>query len=80
MLLSSDLERETKHLSFSLIELKEMLEFYFLLECCNCALFDEGVVKSYLAEEATGVFLELSRRHAPGGEQLHGRPLLCLSD
>lgn len=26
------------------------------------------------------LFLELSRRHAPGGEQLHGRPLLRLSD
>lgn len=27
------------------------------------------------AEEATGVFLELNRRPAPSGEQLHGRQI-----
>lgn len=31
-------------------------------------------MKADSAGEATGVFLELNRRHAPSGEQLHGRP------
>ncbi len=51
-----------------------------MLECCKCALVDGGIVKLCSAEEATGVFLELNRRHAPSGEQLHGRPSHCLSD
>lgn len=45
-----------------------------MLERCTCALVDGGIVKLCSAEEATGVFLELNRRHAPSGEQLHGRP------
>lgn len=52
----------------------------WMLECCECALVDGGIVKLCSAEEATVVFLELKRRHAPSGEQLHGRPLRCLSD
>ena len=51
-----------------------------MLEYGKCALVDGGVVKLTSAEESTGVFLELNRRHAPSGEQLHGRPSHCLSD
>lgn len=51
-----------------------------MLERCECALVDGGIVKLCSAGEATGVFLELNRRHAPSGEQLHGRPSHCLSD
>lgn len=47
---------------------------------CKCALADGGIVKLCSVEEATGVFLVLNRRHAPSGEQLHGRPSHCLSD
>lgn len=52
----------------------------FLLGFCTCAFVGGGVVKAYFAGEATGVFLELNRRHAPSGEQLHGRPSHGLSD
>lgn len=48
------------------------------LGTCECSLVDEGIVKLYSVEEATGVFLELNRRHAPSGEQLHGRPSHCV--
>ena len=54
--------------------------FGFKLEYCKCALGDGDIVTSCFAGEATRVFLEQSRRHAPGGEQLHRRPLHCLSD
>lgn len=63
-------------------EMRQMrhLEVDFLLEYCTRAFFDGGIIKAHFAEEATGVFLELNMRHAPSGEQLHGRPLHCLSD
>lgn len=46
-----------------------------MLEFCKRALVDGGMVKLSFAEEATGVFLEPNRRHAPSGEQLHGRQI-----
>lgn len=68
------MENNTAQFQFEM-SWKRRLDDDFMLEYWKCAFIDGGIVKAYFAEEPTGVFLELNRRHAPCGEQLHGRPL-----
>lgn len=85
MLLSSDFTGENNRARFqSEVSWKGRLESagqqtVDLMLWCECVTADGGIVK-LSAEEATGVFLELNRRHAPSGEQLHERRLRRLSD